>query len=89
MPVQVPKCSPNDYELDYDKFKCESCDYIPDTDYLSNVGDCNFYNELEKEKKCGSNGYLIKYGLKYCKKFGENINDFNADVSVLALKVLE
>ena len=27
MPVQVPKCSPNDYELDNDKFKCESCDY--------------------------------------------------------------
>ena len=47
---------------------------------LANNGDCQFYKELEDKKNCGSNGYPVAYGYKYCVKFGENINNFNDDV---------
>ena len=50
---------------------------------LAKNGDCQFYKELENIKKCGSNGYPIAYGYKYCVKFGENINTFNDDVCII------
>jgi hypothetical protein len=49
---------------------------------LANNGDCQFYKELEDKKNCGSNGYPVAYGYKYCVKFGENINSFNDDVCI-------
>lgn len=49
---------------------------------LANNFDCQFYKELEDKKNCGSNGYPVAYGYKYCVKFGENINSFNDDVCI-------
>lgn len=48
--------------------------------HLASNGDCQFYNELETVKRCGQTGYLLAYGGKYCRKFGENIASFNGDV---------
>jgi hypothetical protein len=42
-------------------------------------GDCSFYNDLEKIKGCGNNGYLLKYGGYYCQKFGDNEDKFNEE----------
>ncbi|RNA00508.1 stanniocalcin family [Brachionus plicatilis] len=46
---------------------------------LAAKGDCKFYEVLESIEKCGPNGYLIAYGLKYCNKFTSNLNSFNED----------
>lgn len=46
---------------------------------LADEGNCSFYTELEKTKKCGANGYLIQYGYMYCNKFGEYYKLFNKD----------
>lgn len=51
-----------------------------DLSFLAAHGDCTFYNELEAIKNCGNNGYLISYGGKYCRKFGDNYANFNEDV---------
>ena len=37
-------------------------------EYASN-GNCTFYNEIEKIKNCGLNGYLISYGKHQSFKF--------------------
>jgi hypothetical protein len=49
---------------------------------LASAGNCEFYNELERIKNCGQTGYLIAYGGKYCRKFGENFEQFNDDVNI-------
>lgn len=79
MQTLMETCSRN-VELEKQQLKCNPSDNIQDLEYLADVGDCNFYKELENEKKCGLNGYLIKYGLKYCNKFGEQLNGFNTEV---------
>lgn len=33
---------------------------------------CDFYKCLENKNKCGSNGYPLSYGYKYCMKFANN-----------------
>lgn len=33
---------------------------------------CNFYQCLENNVKCGTKGYPLGYGYKYCTKFGQN-----------------
>nr|CAD2176957.1 unnamed protein product [Meloidogyne enterolobii] len=38
---------------------------------------CNDYLKFEDKAKCGNNGYLIGYGLKYCNKFYQNYDSFN------------
>ncbi|KAF2278738.1 uncharacterized protein EI97DRAFT_484357, partial [Westerdykella ornata] len=40
---------------------------------------CTFYTDcLEKKMQCGSSGYPIDYGLKYCKKFTAARGEFSA-----------
>ncbi|KAJ6643668.1 hypothetical protein Bhyg_08632 [Pseudolycoriella hygida] len=40
--------------------------------------DCSFYSDcLEAAVPCGTNGYAIAYGLKYCQKFEKNIARFS------------
>jgi len=46
-------------------------------DWLAEHGNCQFYDVLEQSKQCGPKGYLIGYGGKYCRKFGENADEFN------------
>ena len=31
--------------------------------------DCSAYNNLEAQVNCGSNGYLMNYGIVYCQRF--------------------
>ena len=62
--------------------KCASDSIVHDSNYLATVGDCNFYMELEASKKCGPTGYLQGYGFKYCSRFGDHYNSFNADVNI-------
>lgn len=41
--------------------------------------DCSFYKEyLEEKFKCGSNGYPIGYGFKYCNRFLEYFSNFSS-----------
>lgn len=46
---------------------------------LASKGDCNFYDEcIEKwTQTCGSSGYALGYGGKYCRKFADNLKLFN------------
>ena len=49
---------------------------------LASKGDCDFYdNCIEKwTQSCGSAGYALGYGAKYCRKFGSNQQLFNEAV---------
>lgn len=43
---------------------------------------CNFYTDcLEVASPCGPDGYALAYGNRYCLRFGEKSNSFNAAVS--------
>ena len=43
---------------------------------------CEFYTDcLEVASPCGSSGYALAYGKKYCLRFGEQRHRFNAAVS--------
>uniref|UniRef100_A0A914KXZ3 Uncharacterized protein n=1 Tax=Meloidogyne incognita TaxID=6306 RepID=A0A914KXZ3_MELIC len=44
---------------------------------IEDVQVCNDYLKFEDKAKCGNNGYLIGYGLKYCNKFYQNYDSFN------------
>ncbi|XP_063409998.1 uncharacterized protein LOC134693199 [Mytilus trossulus] len=39
-------------------------------------GDCEFYRCFEKRRQCGSSGYLIGYGYKYCARFRNRYDRF-------------
>ena len=45
---------------------------------LANNGDCEFYSCFENRRNCGPNGYMIGYGGKYCHRFGQHYDSFNA-----------
>jgi len=49
---------------------------------LASKGDCNFYDHcIEKwTQTCGSSGYALGYGGKYCRKFADNQQLFNEAV---------
>ncbi|KAL4446467.1 hypothetical protein ABPG74_001208 [Tetrahymena malaccensis] len=54
-----------------------------DTKYCLNEGltnkDCGWYtNCLENAYNCGSDGYPVGYGYKYCSRFVEKYNNFSA-----------
>jgi len=66
--------------LNFNEYKQNFKGCLAVLETLADKGDCQFYNELEAIKKCGTNGYLIGYGGKYCRKFGDNYNSFNEDV---------
>lgn len=40
--------------------------------------DCDWYKEcLEERMQCGSEGYPLRYGNKYCNRFVDNLNEFS------------
>ena len=43
----------------------------------ANRGDCEFYTCFENRRNCGSQGYMLGYGRKYCYRFGEHYDSFN------------
>ena len=49
---------------------------------LASKGDCNFYDIcIEKwTRTCGSRGYALGYGAKYCRKFNDNQQLFDEAV---------
>ncbi len=57
-----------------------------DLNSLASVGNCKFYNKMEKIKKCGPTGYLISYGfyfynLKSMFEFDHSNNSFKLNRS--------
>ena len=54
-----------------------------DCQQLANdMNSCDFYPKcLEATSPCGSSGYALGYGGKYCTKFGEDSSQFDAAVS--------
>ena len=49
---------------------------------LANAGNCDFYTQcVEPRFQCGSSGYPLGYGDKYCRKFGEESICFTSSVS--------
>lgn len=56
---------------------------------LASKGDCDFYDDcIEKwTQTCGSSGYALGYGGKYCRKFADNMQLFDEAVCVECLKV--
>lgn len=51
---------------------------------LAEKGDCDFYDDcIEKwTQSCGSSGYALGYGGKYCRKFADNLQLFDEAVCV-------
>ena len=42
--------------------------------------DCSYYPDcVEAEYQCGPSGYPLGYGLKYCNKFVDNFDLYDAD----------
>ena len=56
---------------------------------FASKGDCDFYDDcIEKwTQSCGSSGYALGYGGKYCRKFADNMQLFDKAVCVECLKV--
>ena len=54
-----------------------------DCQQLANdMNSCDFYPKcLEATSPCGQSGYALGYGNKYCLRFGEDSNLFDAAVS--------
>jgi hypothetical protein len=49
---------------------------------LANTGNCDFYTQcVEPKFQCGSDGYPLGYGNRYCNKFDEESNCFTQEVS--------
>ena len=76
----LSKCNFNNANDDALNCALQKTNWISNPDYLASVGDCDFYKEIERRQNCSSQGYLIKYGMKYCKKFGDFSNYFDQDV---------
>ncbi|KAI6173073.1 hypothetical protein M3Y98_01043200 [Aphelenchoides besseyi] len=38
---------------------------------------CKYYEEFEEQHRCGSNGYFLAFGQKYCNKFLDSESEFN------------
>ena len=43
---------------------------------MANRGDCEFYTCFENRRRCGSSGYMLQYGRRYCNKFSEHYDKF-------------
>ena len=49
---------------------------------LANVGNCEFYTQCVEERfQCGTNGYPLAYGDKYCRRLKNKQNCFTFAVS--------
>ena len=50
---------------------------------LANAGNCDFYTQcVEPRFQCGTNGYPLAYGDRYCRRFKNNKNCFTSAVSI-------
>ena len=47
------------------------------------MGDCEFYNEIERIIPCDGtpNAYATEYGYRYCNRFAQFSSDFTSEVS--------
>ena len=53
-----------------------------DSTVLANAGNCDFYTQcVEPRFQCGSSGYPLGYGDRYCRKFGQESSCFTSSVS--------
>ena len=60
----------------------EHGDYGVNCTALAYSGNCDFYTKcVEAKFLCGSNGYPLDYGDKYCRRFSNSSNCFTSDVS--------
>ena len=49
---------------------------------LANAGNCDFYTQcVEPKFQCGSSGYPLGYGNRYCRKFDQESSCFTPNVS--------
>ena len=49
---------------------------------LANAGNCDFYTQcVEPKFQCGSIGYSLNYGDRYCRKFDQESSCFTLNVS--------
>ena len=49
---------------------------------LVNAGNCDFYTQcVETKFQCGTNGYPLGYGNRYCRQFGDKRSCFTSAVS--------
>ena len=76
-------CGANEtcYEVSPGRGECRCingtiCDEDDDCVRKANQGDCDFYTCFENRRNCGSKGYMLAYGRKYCNKFGEDYDNF-------------
>ena len=50
---------------------------------LANAGNCGFYAQCAETKfQCGTNGYPLAYGDRYCRRFENKQNCFTSAVSI-------
>ena len=49
---------------------------------LANAGNCDFYTQcVEAKFQCGTDGYPLAYGNRYCRQFGDKRRCFTSAVS--------
>ena len=54
----------------------------PNCTALANAGNCTFYTQcVEPRFRCGSSGYPLAYGDRYCRKFVQESSCFTSSVS--------
>lgn len=54
---------------------------ILDCRLMAENGNCEFYTKcLEQRLQCGSEGYAVAYGYKFCNKFSKYYDDLTEDV---------
>ena len=54
-----------------------------DCTVLANVGNCDFYTQcIEPRFQCGTNGYPLAYGNRYCHNFKNKQSCFTSAVSI-------
>ena len=50
---------------------------------LANAGNCDFYTQcVEPRFQCGTNGYPLAYGNRYCHRFKNEQTCFTSAVSI-------
>ena len=50
---------------------------------LANASNCDFYTRcVESRFQCGTNGYPLAYGHRYCRKFTNKQSCFTSAVSI-------
>ena len=53
---------------------------------LANAGNCDFYTQcVEPTFQCGTNGYPLAYGDRYCHRFKNKQSCFTSAVSIFSV----